>query len=159
MRCKEERGTVAGCYCVGTVCDVNGGHEVTNEHLLTTPCDVLIPAALEGAITAAIARRVRAKVVLEFANGPVTPEADAILRKRGIPVIPDVLANAGGVTTSYFEWLQNIHGEQWTEEVVLEKLARLLRKQTREVFAIAQRKRCDLRTAAYVLALERLGRA
>jgi glutamate dehydrogenase (NADP+) len=159
MECKKQRGSVAACYCVGSVCDLSGGQRATNEQLLTVPCDVLIPAALEGVITAPIARKIRAKLVLELANGPTTPEGEAILRKRGIPVVPDVLANSGGVSTSYFEWEQNMRGERWSEEVVLSKLSRLLKKQTREVLAMTQRKRCSLRDAAFALALERLAKA
>lgn len=159
MDCKKERGLVAKCYCIGSVCDLPGGKRVTNEQLLTTPCDILIPAALEGVVTGPIARKIRAKLVLELANGPTTPEGEAILRKRGVPVVPDVLANSGGVTTSYFEWLQNVRGERWSEDAVLNKLARLLKKQTKEVLALAQRKRCSLRSAAFALALKRLAEA
>ncbi|MDP3771230.1 MAG: Glu/Leu/Phe/Val dehydrogenase [bacterium] len=158
MDCKKERGLISKCYCVGSVCDLTGGKRVSNEQLLATPCDVLIPAALEGVITGPIARKLRAKLVLELANGPTTPEGEAILRKRGIPIIPDVLANSGGVTTSYFEWFQNMRDERWSEEVVLAKLTRLLRKQTTEVLALAQRKRCTLRDAAFALALERIAK-
>ncbi|MDO8463236.1 MAG: Glu/Leu/Phe/Val dehydrogenase [bacterium] len=152
MACKRERGSVVDCAAV------SGGKVVTNASILEQECDVLIPAALEGAITAANARRIKAKVVLELANGPVTPEAEAILTERGIPVIPDVLANAGGVATSYFEWKQNMDGEHWSERDVLRKLSAKLCRETREVFARARGAR-TLRIAAYALALERIDRA
>ncbi|MDO8425223.1 MAG: Glu/Leu/Phe/Val dehydrogenase [bacterium] len=151
LACKREHGSLAACAGADA-------QRVTNEQLLETPCDVLIPAALEGAIHAKNAKRIRAKVVLELANGPVTPEAEVILAQRGIPVIPDVLANAGGVATSYFEWVQNVRNEEWSEEDVLRKLARKLRMQTREVFARATGKR-TLRVAAYALALKRVAGA
>ncbi|MDO8598562.1 MAG: Glu/Leu/Phe/Val dehydrogenase, partial [bacterium] len=188
LECKHDRGSLAACYCpdervlwahgvrtssseegkyrakrryrVGAVCDVAPRRQrVTNEALLTTPCDILIPAALEGVITAPIARRIRAKLILELANGPTTPEGEAILRTRGIPAVPDVLANSGGVTTSYYEWFQNIRGERWAEDVVLAKLTRLLRRQTRAMVALAARKRCSFRDAAFALALEHIADA
>lgn len=124
--------------------------------VLTTPCDILIPAALEGAIAAPVAKRVRAKVILELANGPTTTEGEAVLRKRGIAIIPDVLANAGGVATSYFEWVQNMRNERWTESAVLAKLTSRMRKETRAVLALAYDRKADLRTAAFALAIERI---
>ena len=104
------------------------GQAITQEELLTCACDVLVPAALENQVTSEIAERIQAKLVLELANGPTTPEADDVLERRGITVVPDVLANAGGVTVSYFEWVQNLTREAWTEETVDEKLrAKMLR--------------------------------
>ncbi len=107
---KRKNGTVAGEYCTGSVCDLermkmDGVKRITNEELLELPCDILIPSALDNVITAANAKNIRAKLILELANGPTTPEADAILEKKRVKVIPDVLANAGGVTVSYFEWV------------------------------------------------------
>ncbi|MBI4433284.1 Glu/Leu/Phe/Val dehydrogenase [Candidatus Uhrbacteria bacterium] len=159
QQCKEQKGEIAACYCVGSVCDAPGGKHATNAELLETPCDVLIPAALEGQITAENAHRIRAKLVLELANGPTTPEAEAMLRERGIPVIPDVLANAGGVTTSYYEWLQNVRGVRWTERATLRKLDALLTMQARAVLTRARRQRITPRQAAFAIAIERIAEA
>jgi glutamate dehydrogenase/leucine dehydrogenase len=134
-----------------------GATAISNAELLLLPCDVLIPAALENQLTKDNAARIQAKVVLELANGPTTPEADDILFERHIAVIPDILANSGGVIVSTFEWEQNLKGEHWTEKVVFEKLQRMLAKEASEVWHQAQALSTDLRRAAFVLALTRLG--
>ena len=121
--------------------------------------DVLIPAALEGQITAANAADVKARWVVELANGPTTPEADAILERRGITVFPDILANAGGVVVSYFEWLQNINGERWIREEVEARLAVTMRRAYEAVTDLAARKKVSLRVAAYAIAIERIAAA
>ncbi len=121
--------------------------------------DILVPAALEGQITAANAGKVRARWVLELANGPTTPEADAILEKRGIVVLPDILANAGGVVVSYFEWVQNMHAERWLREEVEARLALIMRRAYENVTALATDRRVSLRLAAYAIALERIAAA
>jgi glutamate dehydrogenase/leucine dehydrogenase len=126
------------------------------EELLEVECDVLIPAALENQITEANAARVRAGLIAEAANGPTTPAADEILHRRGIPVIPDILANGGGVTVSYYEWVQNIQDEQWDAETVDLKLRRKMVSAFHHVFDIAEEKKVDPRTAAYVLAVGRV---
>lgn len=120
---------------------------------------MLIPAALEQQITAANADRVRAYLVVEGANGPTTPEADAILAQRGILVVPDILANAGGVTVSYFEWVQDRQAFFWTEEEVNERLDRLMVRAFQEVSATATDKKVDLRLAALIRAIERVAEA
>lgn len=157
-KCKEEKGFLAGCYCVGSVCDLadKRGGVVTNEKLLELPVDILIPAALENVITSENAKKIKAKIVFEMANGPTTAEADEILKKRNIMVVPDVLANSGGVTVSYFEWFQNINGEKWSLEKVNEKLREKMEKAFEEIWEIYNEKKVDLRTAAYILALQRL---
>lgn len=156
MKTKEERGKIDGCYCVGSVCDCENYQHVGNAALLEVETDILIPAALENQITAANADRIRAAAIIEMANGPLTPEADAILFKKGIHVVPDVLANAGGVIVSYFEWLQNLHDEHWTEKEVLQKLEDIMVKQFGNVWTIAQTKKIDLRAAAYILGIGRI---
>jgi glutamate dehydrogenase/leucine dehydrogenase len=152
---KAEHGTVIG-YPGG----FPGTTAVTNPELLTLPCEVLIPAALENQIREDNAGEVQAKLVVEAANGPTTPGADRILFARGIPVIPDILANSGGVTVSYFEWVQNNENEQWALSVVNEKLAARMERATDAVLdtqaRIAATEPIDLRTAAYVLAIGRV---
>ena len=122
------------------------------------PVDILIPAALEEVIHAKNASKIKAKIVFEMANGPTTAEADEILAKKGVLVVPDVLANAGGVTVSYFEWLQNMKDESWDLEKVRGKLKKKMVKAFEEVWKIHENKKIDLRTAAYVLALQRLAK-
>src|SRR4029079_4352371 len=141
-----------------------GTEGISNADLLTVPCDVLIPAALENQIHSGNAGEVQAKLVVEAANGPTTPEADRILFGRGIPVLPDILANSGGVTVSYFEWVQNIENEQWGLEAVNEKLQAKMERATDAVIDTRERlagedggrEGIDLRTAAYVLAIGRV---
>lgn len=123
---------------------------------LFEPVDIIVPAALEGQITGANAERVKARWVLELANGPTTPEADAILEARGITVLPDILANAGGVVVSYFEWAQNMHAERWVREEVEARLSVTMRRAFENVTALADRKAASLRVAAYAIALERI---
>ena len=129
------------------------GRSITNEQLLTLNVDIVVPAALENVITAENAKDVKAKVVIELANGPTAPEADEILNNRNVVVVPDVLANAGGVTVSYFEWLQNKRQEKWTKEEVLERLKEKMRLSFEEVW---NKKNGSLRDTAYKLAIERL---
>jgi len=156
MREKQEKGMISGCYCIGTVCDCEHYKRVTAEQVLSTDCDVLVPAAVENVITSKNARKIKAKIILELANGPTTPEADAILARRGITVVPDILANMGGVTVSYFEWVQNLQGVQWTEGDVMAKLAEKMIASYKVVRDIAQERKVAYRTAAYLLALARV---
>jgi glutamate dehydrogenase (NAD(P)+) len=132
---------------------------MSNEALLCMPCDVLIPAALGGVITAAVAKEIKAKVVVEAANEPTLPEADEILNQRGIPVIPDILANAGGVTVSYFEWAQNIQQFRWELERVNKELKTTMSKAFTDVARFSMAHKCTLRTAAFGLALGRVTKA
>jgi glutamate dehydrogenase (NAD(P)+) len=126
---------------------------------LFAPVDIMVPAALEGQITASNAERVKARWVLELANGPTTPEADYILERRGIQVLPDILANAGGVVVSYFEWAQNMHSEKWLREEVEARLAIVMRRAYEDVIELATRKQVSLRIAAYAIALGRIAAA
>jgi len=157
-KCREEKGFLAGCYCVGSVCDLARKYDgvINNEELLELDVDVLIPAALEQVITEKNAKKISAKIVFEMANGPTTYEADKILNKRGITVVPDVLCNCGGVTVSYFEWYQNIHGEKWDLERVNNKLKQKMEEAFEAVWKIHQQQKVSLRIAAYILALKRL---
>jgi len=135
------------------------GDPIDNAALLVADCDVLIPAALEQQITAANAERVRARLVVEGANGPTTPEADAILAARGVLVVPDIVANAGGVVVSYFEWVQDLQAFFWSEEEINERLERLMVRAFRETIATAEERSTDLRTAALTRAIERVAEA
>jgi glutamate dehydrogenase (NAD(P)+) len=133
-----------------------GGDRMTNEALLEIPCDVLVPAALEKQLHIGNATKVDTKLIVEGANGPTTPEADRIFAERGIVVIPDIVANAGGVTVSYFEWVQDRSGYFWKEAEVNERLADIMHENFDKVSDIAQSRSVPLRTAAYMLAIDRV---
>ncbi|HEX9998351.1 MAG TPA: Glu/Leu/Phe/Val dehydrogenase [Abditibacterium sp.] len=132
---------------------------IAGEEFLQLPCDVLIPAALENQITAQNAAQIRPKMLVEAANGPVTPEADAILRQNGVIVVPDILANAGGVTVSYFEWVQGRDEYFWSANEVNERLERIMVNACNEVWTIAQREKVDLRMGAYISGVGRVAEA
>lgn len=140
----------------GSLFDFEGTKNITNAELLETKCDLLIPAAFENVITDAIADKLKATAILELANGPITPEADEILFKKGIPVVPDVLANSGGVTVSYFEWDQNLKNEHWSEKDVFKKLQPMMDDAAQKTFKRAKENSTDLRRGAFILALERI---
>lgn len=143
----------------GTLMNFPGGENITNAQLLELKCDLLIPAALENQFTKENALRVKAKVILELANGPTTPEADDVFVKEKIIVIPDILANSGGVIVSTFEWQQNLKSVHWSEKQVLKKLETLLVIQSRLVYDLSKKYKTDLRRAAFLLALDRLEKA
>jgi glutamate dehydrogenase (NAD(P)+) len=132
------------------------GDKISNEHLLELEVDVLVPAALENVITTKNAKKVRAKIVCEGANGPTTAAADTILDEKGIFVVPDILANAGGVTVSYFEWVQNRGGYYWDEPTVNERLKSIMVNSFRDVLKLAQQHKVNMRTAAYMVAISRV---
>ena len=132
---------------------------MSNPELLASECDVLVPAAMENQIVEENAADVKAKVVLELANGPVTPAADDILNKNGVTVVPDILANAGGVTVSYFEWVQNKAGYYWSIDEVQSRLKNIMVPEAWTIHRLARDKGLDMRTAAYVHALDRIGKA
>ena len=136
-----------------------GSKTIANDELLLLPCDVLIPAALENQITDKNAGRIQAKFILELANGPVTPEADEILLSKNIPVVPDILANSGGVIVSTFEWEQNLKNEHWSEKEVLDKLKTILYKQSEATHGKSTELKTDLRRAAFIIALSRIAKA
>ncbi|MGE5588140.1 MAG: Glu/Leu/Phe/Val family dehydrogenase [Clostridia bacterium] len=143
----------------GSVVGAEGTESISNADLIELECDVLVPAALENQITADNAPRVKARVVAEAANGPTTPEADDILYDKGVMVIPDILANAGGVTVSYFEWVQNLMVYYWTEEEVNRKLEQIMNHSFEAVLDMAQKKKVHMRNAAYMLAISRVAEA
>ncbi|KND47546.1 MAG: glutamate dehydrogenase (NADP+) [Parcubacteria bacterium C7867-004] len=158
---KESKGSVRGLYCEGSVCDAaalasDGATVLSAEAVLGEETDILVPAALEEQVTKENAQSVKAGFILEIANGPVTPDADASLASRGVVVIPDVLANAGGVTVSYFEWIQNRTGERWEASAVKKKLEQVMEDAYRSVADVAKDRGITLREASYVLALERI---
>jgi glutamate dehydrogenase (NAD(P)+) len=129
---------------------------VTSSELLELPCDVLIPAAVQNQINANNAERLRCRLMVEGANGPTDLEADAVLAKRGILVVPDILANAGGVTVSYFEWLQGSQQYFWSEQEVNNRLIQLMQRAFRDVHATSEQRKVNLRTAALMRGIERI---
>jgi glutamate dehydrogenase (NAD(P)+) len=150
LRFKQERGSVVG---------FPGAQTIGVQEVLEVPCDILIPAATEGVITAANADRVQARIVSEAANGPTTPDADRILFKKGIMVVPDILANAGGVTVSYFEWVQDLQSFFWGVEEITQKLEVIMNRAFESVAEKADQFSCDLRLAANMLAIARVAEA
>jgi len=127
--------------------------------VLTWDCDVLIPAALGGVLTKENANDIRAKIIVEGANGPTTPEADEILHNKGVLILPDILANAGGVTVSYFEWAQNIQQFKWDLKRINSELAKIIQKAYTDIRTVAKNKNVDMRTAAFVLGIGRVAKA
>ena len=147
---KREHGTVVG---------FPGSEEISNQQILEVECEILVPAALENQITRHNAPRIQAKIVAEAANGPTTPEADAILHDRGIFLIPDILCNAGGVTVSYFEWVQDMQSFFWTEERINQSLKEIMDRAFESVYTMSIRHEVDMRTAAYMVAVARVAEA
>jgi len=143
----------------GTVTGYAGGQACTNEDVLAADCEVLIPAALGHVLTKENANAVRARLIIEGANSPTTPEADELLEKRGVLVVPDILASAGGVTVSYFEWVQNLQNMSWEEDRVNAELERTIKESYERVTQIARSRKVPLRTAAFILAIGRVGKA
>ena len=166
--------SVGGIYCkeglnpykvyehkqkTGSVVNLKGSERITNENVLETKCDILIPAALENAITKANADNIKAKIIVEGANGPTTPEADIILHEKGILLVPDILANAGGVTVSYYEWVQNLEREHWPLNEVCEKLETKMVKAFNDVYSASSKEKCNMRLAALMLGVGRVAEA
>jgi glutamate dehydrogenase (NAD(P)+) len=143
----------------GTVVGFPGARAITGAELLELPVDILIPAAVESQITGDNAARIRPRILAEIANGPTTPEADVLLRRNGVFVIPDILCNAGGVTVSYFEWVQDLNRDHWSEDVVNAKLGEIMTRAFEQVLAMAEREDVDMRLAAYLLAVDRVASA
>jgi glutamate dehydrogenase (NADP+) len=158
-RFKEANKGIKAIYCEGSVCNIVEHEILTNEQLLALDVDVLVPAALENQINEANVNDVKAKLIFEVANGPISSAADLILEAKGIQVIPDILVNAGGVTVSYFEWVQNRSGLYWTLEEVNQRLKHKMVEETEAIWKIAEELSVCMRTAAYVYGLNRLGEA
>jgi glutamate dehydrogenase/leucine dehydrogenase len=146
IKTKEEKGSVTAA----------AGEQISNKDILALECDILVLAALENQITDANSGDIKAKVIIELANGPITPEAHETLEKNGITVLPDILANAGGVTVSYYEWEQNLRHEKWSEEDVVEKLEKSQKQAFEDISKIKDEFKTDYRNASYVLALRRI---
>jgi glutamate dehydrogenase (NAD(P)+) len=144
---------------VGTVAGFPGGDPIDADSMWAVPCDLLVPAALGGAITAEVAEKLAAPVVVEAANGPTTTAAEPVLDRRGIVVVPDILANAGGVTASYFEWVQSREGYPWDDELVADRLRTRMENSFTAVWTRAEQLGCSLRRAAFALAVERIAAA
>lgn len=156
MNCKQEKGSLNGCYCAGGVCDTRGGTLISNEELLELPVDILVPSALENVINASNMKNIKAKIIVEMANGPVTEEAYEYLTSKGVIIIPDVLANSGGVTVSYLEWVQSKQGYYWTETEVNDKLEAMLAKAFAPIWEKSQEKKIPLKAAAFEVAVQRI---
>ncbi|MFA6005793.1 MAG: Glu/Leu/Phe/Val dehydrogenase [Patescibacteria group bacterium] len=156
LDCKKKKGSVAGCYCKGTVCDIKYGRTVSQEELLELPVDILVPAALENVITAENAGKIKAKIIIEMANGPIAEDAYPILDKMGIIVVPDILANSGGVTVSYFEWVQGLAGYWWSEKEVNDKLERQLQLAFEAVWNKSKTLKINMKEGAFAVALTRI---
>ncbi len=150
LRYSKEHGSLKG---------LPNTEHVTNAELLTLPCDVLVPAALENQLTGRNATQVKARLIIEAANGPTTPEADRILNNRGIVVVPDILANAGGVTVSYFEWVQDLQRFFWAEHEINDRLETIMTRAYRSVREKALQQETNLRMGAYLLAVARVAEA
>lgn len=156
---KLETRKVQAVYCQGSVCEIIPAQQITNEELLELDVDILIPAALENQIHHGNMKKIKAGIIVEVANGPITAEADDYLAKQKIVIIPDVLANAGGVTVSYFEWVQNKMSYYWTEEEVHQRLHEKIVREFHAIYEVMLSKDIDMRTAAYAHALGRIGKA
>jgi len=156
LKCKEEKGSVTKCYCWKNVCDLRFGRPISNKELLEMDVDVLVPAAVEEVITKKNASKIKAKYIIEMANGPIAPEAEEVLEKRGIEIIPDILANSGGVIASYFEWLQSKQQKKWKREKVRKELSKILKESFDKVWNLAKEENICLRKAALILAIKRV---
>jgi glutamate dehydrogenase (NADP+) len=155
-RHKQDTRELRGVYCVGSVCELVEHDKISNEEVLELDVEMLIPAALGGVISEANAERIKAPIIVEVANGPIVGEVDRILEEMGILVLPDVLANAGGVTVSYFEWVQNRQGYGWRLEEVRSRLEEMLTAAFAEIWRVHQNERRSMRAATYAVAMRRI---
>jgi len=156
LKCKKEKGTVSGCCCIDGECDLSKGKKITNDQILELPVDILVPAALENVINEKNMRNIKAKIIVEMANGPITEAARKYLTSKQVIIVPDVLANAGGVIVSYLEWVQCKQGYWWSKEDVLEKLDTIMIKAFADVWNQQKIHESDLKTAAFEVAISRI---
>jgi glutamate dehydrogenase/leucine dehydrogenase len=156
LKCKERNGKIAGCYCRGSVCNFKGGKEISNKELLEMDVDVLVPAAIENVIKEDNAPKIKAKYIISMANGPITQKAKEILEKRGKVVIPDILANAGGVIASFFEWRQAKEKKLWEKKEVFFELSKILSKAFDNLWEKSKKEKIPLEKTAFIIALERI---
>lgn len=156
MECKLEKGSLAGCYCAGGVCDTRGGQLISNEELLQLPVDILVPAALEDVINESNMQNIKAKVIVEMANGPLTPKAHHYLTERGKIIVPDILANSAGVAGSFIEWEQNLANKIYKKEDALKRLERLMTNAFNKVWNESVKSKVNLKEASYLVALRKL---
>jgi glutamate dehydrogenase (NADP+) len=159
MHVKNTSKKIQPVYCEGSVCEAVDAKIITNEELLALDVDILIPAALENQITEKNAADVKASIIVELANGPIALQADPILKEKEILIIPDILANAGGVTVSYFEWIQNKTGQYWELDRVHQELHKIMTTEFMAIYMLMEHHRTDMRTAAYIHALNRYAEA
>jgi len=156
LKCKKEKGMVAGCYCVGGVCDLTKGRPISNEALLELPVDILVPAAFENVINEKNMTKIKAKIIIEMANGPVSYRAYEYLTKKGVVIVPDILANAGGVTGSYIEWKQNIENKKYKKEEALKMIEGIMEMAFDNIWNEAKNLKTHLKEASTVHALKKL---
>jgi glutamate dehydrogenase (NADP+) len=156
LKCKAEKGMVAGCYCVGGVCDLSKGKPISNEELLELPVDVLVPSALENVINEKNMAKIKAKIIIEMANGPVSPVAYTYLAKKGVVIVPDILANSGGVTGSYIEWKQNLENKKYKKEETLKLLEKMMKSAFNNVWNESKKLKTHLKEASTVYALKKI---
>lgn len=159
QECRQKQGKIEGCYCVGSVCKTDFGKRITNQDLLEMPVDILVLAAVENVITEENARHVKASYIIELANGPVTKKAGTILAKKGIVVVPDILANAGGVIGSYLEWQQNQNQTKFEKKQVFDKISQTLEPTFERVWQFSSKRGISLKQAAMALAVKRVAEA
>ncbi len=155
-KCRRLKGMIAHCYCIGSVCDYSGNGQISNDDLLKLNVDILIPAALENVINENNVDDIKAKVVLEMANGAVTFNAEQILSKKRVLVIPDILVNSGGVIGSYLEWQQNLKNEHWDKKRVLSEIREMMKKAADDLVEIQKQYKVSLKLAAFILAIKKL---
>lgn len=156
MECKMKKGVVSGCYCVGGVCDLTKGKPISNEEMLELPVDILVPAALENVINKNNMFRIKAKIILEMANGPVSYEAYEYLTKKGVVIVPDILANAGGVSGSYLEWRQNLENKKYKKEETFKEISVIMKQAFNSLWDEAKSLKTHLKETATVHALKKL---
>ncbi|MBI1862655.1 Glu/Leu/Phe/Val dehydrogenase [Candidatus Microgenomates bacterium] len=156
LQCKTEKGALGECFCESGACRIDGGKTLMNDELLTLPVDVLVPAALENVINIENMKDIRAKIIVEMANGPITEDAYEYLISQGVIIIPDVLANAGGVVVSYLEWLQGTKNERWSEQEVNDKLHEIMTAAFERIWNQSVKRNIPLKEAAFEVAIERI---